>query len=54
MSIFHKCLATCLFLLGVAGCGWLPEVKDESADWSAEKLYSEAHGALRRHADYRR
>ncbi len=45
MSIFQKC-AACLLILGVAGCGWLPEVKDESADWSAEKLYSEAHGAL--------
>jgi len=30
----------------VAGCSWLPEVKDETASWSAEKLYDEAHGAM--------
>jgi outer membrane protein assembly factor BamD len=30
----------------IAGCSWLPEVKDETANWSVEKLYDEAHGAL--------
>ena len=30
----------------VAGCGLLPEVKDETADWSANKLYSEAKESL--------
>jgi outer membrane protein assembly factor BamD len=30
----------------LAGCSWLPEVKEETANWSAEKLYDEAHGAL--------
>ena len=33
-------------LFAFAGCSWLPEVKDETASWSAEKLYDEAHGAL--------
>ena len=33
-------------LFAIAGCSWLPEVKDETASWSAEKLYDEAHGAL--------
>jgi len=30
----------------IAGCSWLPEVRDETASWSVEKLYDEAHGAL--------
>ena len=30
----------------VAGCSWLPEVKDETANWSAEKLYDEAHSMM--------
>jgi outer membrane protein assembly factor BamD len=28
------------------GCGLLPEVKDETASWSAERLYQTAHDAL--------
>ena len=39
----------CLVLLGafaVASCGLLPEVKDETADWSADQLYRSAHDAL--------
>ena len=34
-------MMTCL-----AGCSLLPDAKDETASWSAEKLYSEAHGAM--------
>ena len=30
----------------LGGCSLLPEVKDETASWSAEQLYSEAHDAL--------
>lgn len=30
----------------VAGCGLLPEVKDETTGWSANKLYAEAKEAL--------
>jgi len=30
----------------IAGCSWLPEVKDETASWSVEKLYDEAHGSM--------
>jgi outer membrane protein assembly factor BamD len=30
----------------IAGCSWLPEVKDETANWSVEKLYDEAHGSM--------
>jgi outer membrane protein assembly factor BamD len=34
-------------LIGLSsGCGLLPETKDETADWSAQKLYSEARSAL--------
>ena len=31
-------------LLG--GCQWLPEVKDETADWNADRMYKEAHEAV--------
>ena len=34
------------FAAGIAGCGLLPEVKDETAGWSAERLYQEAHEML--------
>ncbi len=30
----------------ISGCGLLPEVKDETIGWSADKLYSEAKDAL--------
>jgi outer membrane protein assembly factor BamD len=36
--------AALVVLLG--GCSWLPEVKDETAGWSVEKLYEEAHGSM--------
>jgi outer membrane protein assembly factor BamD len=32
--------------LGLAGCGWLPERQDETAGYSADKLYSLGHEAL--------
>jgi len=39
-----------VWLLAVAmvigGCSWLPEVKDDTATWSADRLYQEAHDAL--------
>jgi outer membrane protein assembly factor BamD len=36
-----------LFLAGLlAGCGLLPDQKDETAGWSANKLYTEAKDAL--------
>lgn len=34
----------------MAGCGLLPEVKDETAGWSANKLYSEARSAMSENA----
>lgn len=35
-----------LMALAVAGCGLLPDVKDETAGWNAEKLYQNAHEAM--------
>ncbi|MEW6120733.1 MAG: outer membrane protein assembly factor BamD [Pseudomonadota bacterium] len=32
--------------LGLGGCGLLPEVQDETAGWSAQKLYAEAKDNL--------
>jgi outer membrane protein assembly factor BamD len=40
-----RSLAVILFLL-LAGCGLLPEVKDETAGWSANRLYSAAKEAM--------
>jgi outer membrane protein assembly factor BamD len=37
--------ATCVFL-GLSACGLLPEKSDETKNWSAEKLYSEAMDEL--------
>src|SRR5438045_2301648 len=39
-------VAGVLFALALAGCGLLPDVKDETAGWSAEKLYGNAHDAM--------
>jgi outer membrane protein assembly factor BamD len=33
-------------MLALPGCQWLPEVKDETANYSAERLYKEAHDSL--------
>ena len=35
-----------LLALALAGCGLLPDVKDETAGWSAEQLYRNAHEAM--------
>jgi outer membrane protein assembly factor BamD len=40
-----RSLAVLLALL-VGGCGLLPDQKDETSDWNAEKLYNEAKDAL--------
>lgn len=37
-------VATCA--LALAGCNLLPEVKDETADWSADRIYRTAHEAM--------
>jgi outer membrane protein assembly factor BamD len=39
-------MACLLLALMLAGCSWLPTGKDETAGWSAEQLYREAHGAM--------
>lgn len=41
-----RSLAAIIVLLVLAGCGVLPEAKDETAGWSAQKLYSEARGSM--------
>ena len=42
VAVIFALLPTTLF----AGCGLLPEVVDETAGWTAEKLYSEAKDAM--------
>lgn len=42
---FFRLLTAFMFAAIVAGCGLMPEVKDETAGWSASKLYSEARDA---------
>jgi outer membrane protein assembly factor BamD len=39
-------LLVALVTLTAAGCGLLPDVKDETAGWDAEKLYKNAHDAM--------
>jgi outer membrane protein assembly factor BamD len=50
MLIIMRSLAALLsafaLLASLAGCGLLPEQEDETAGWSANKLYSEAKGAM--------
>ena len=46
MSKIRRVAIALLIVSGVMACSWLPEVKEETTGWSAEKLYSEAHGAL--------
>lgn len=46
MSKICRVAIALLIVSGVMGCSWLPEVKEETTDWSAERLYSEAHGAM--------
>ena len=46
MSKICRIAIALLVVSGVMACSWLPEVKEETTGWSAEKLYSEAHGAL--------
>jgi outer membrane protein assembly factor BamD len=41
-----RTIAAALFALALAGCGLFPEVKDETASWSADRLYNTAHEAL--------
>jgi outer membrane protein assembly factor BamD len=35
-----------LLAIALGGCGLLPDLKDETAGWSAEKIYKEAHDEL--------
>lgn len=42
---FFRLLTALALAAAVAGCGLLPEQKDETAGWSAAKLYSEAKDA---------
>lgn len=42
---FFRFLTALLVAGAVAGCGMLPEQKDETAGWSAAKLYAEARDA---------
>jgi outer membrane protein assembly factor BamD len=39
-------VAVALVAVVLAGCNLLPEVKDETASWSAERIYRSAHDAL--------
>jgi outer membrane protein assembly factor BamD len=39
-------VAGALLALALAGCNLLPDVKDETAGWTAEKLYSTAHDSM--------
>jgi outer membrane protein assembly factor BamD len=46
MSKICRVAIALLIVSGVMGCSWLPEVKEETTGWSAERLYTEAHDAM--------
>ena len=47
MAALIRTLALALFAAVLAsGCSLLPEVKDETASWSADRLYRTAHDSL--------
>ena len=46
MSLLIRLAAAVALAAGIAGCDLLPEVKDETAGWTAEHLYKEAHDML--------
>ena len=48
LTSFYWCrtLASAALVLALAGCGLFPEVKDETASWSADRLYQTAHEAM--------
>src|SRR5512139_481358 len=47
-NTFNRALGSVLLtvMLTLGGCGLLPEVQDETAGWSAQKLYAEAKDNL--------
>jgi outer membrane protein assembly factor BamD len=47
-NTFNRVVGSALLaaLLSLGGCGLLPEVKDETAGWSAQKLYADAKDNL--------
>lgn len=46
ISLGIRAAVAILLALGVVACDILPDVKDETANWSAERLYQEAHTML--------
>ena len=46
LSAWRALAVAAAFASALAGCGLFPEVKDETATWSADRLYSTAHDAL--------
>lgn len=45
-SFFRAGFAVACIALTLAGCSWLPEVKEETAGWSADRLYKAAHDTM--------
>ena len=45
-ALIRTLTLACFAAVLAGGCGLLPEVKDETADWSADRLYRTAHDSL--------
>ncbi len=45
-AVLSSWVVALLLALAMGGCSWLPEVQDETASWSADRLYNEAHDNL--------
>ena len=46
LALRARLVVVALFVAALAGCNLLPEVKDETANWSAERIYRTAHDAM--------
>jgi len=45
-ALVMRAAVAALIALAVSSCGLFPEVKDETASWSADRLYQTAHEAM--------
>src|SRR6266545_6660438 len=45
-TLLRASLAAAVLALALTGCSWLPDVKDETATWSADRLYQTAHETM--------
>jgi outer membrane protein assembly factor BamD len=45
-ALARAALAALALAIAIGGCSWLPEVRDETSGWTAERLYRTAHDTM--------